>query len=257
MTRGERRAAAVRQLLRVHLDGQSAPRRSVEYALALLERKADALAEHVDGIDESFVGERGQHALAHFIDVVIRAAREFRRQRVRAEERRVDGHGITLAQLPRDTQHLALALQVEPVAGFDFDGRHAFGEHRFEPRRRLTEERCLVGGTRRTDRRHDAAAQLRDRFVAHARETLREFVGALAAVHEMRVAIDEPRRHPRAAQLFTRPGRILRGQLARRAEPRNAAVLDGDRGIVDRFVGVALRAELEMVPDGWLHWEFR
>ena len=177
----------------------------------MLQRKADAFAEHVDGIDEAFVGERGQHGVADFVDVSVGTAGEFGRQCMRAEKRRVDGHGIALAQLTRDAQHLAFAGEVEPVAGFDLDRRHAFGEQGFEPRGRLAEQRGFVRRTRGAHRGDDAAALPRDLFVADAREALREFVRALAAIHQMRMAIDETRRHPRAVQIFARPCGVVGG----------------------------------------------
>jgi hypothetical protein len=237
----------------VHFHWQLATLRRLEHALALRKRKADALAEHVDCIDEAFVGERRQHAFADFGDVLVGTAGKFRRQRMRAEKRRVDRYRITLAKTSRDAQHLALTGQIEAIAGFDFDGCDAFSQQRFETRGRLLEQRVFVGGARCAYRRDDAAALLRDLFVAHARKPLREFVSTLSAIHEMRVAIDKARRHPRAAQVFARPGFVFFREFMRRAKPGDLAVAHGDRRVVEGLIRIALRAELQVMPDGLLH----
>jgi hypothetical protein len=93
----------------------------------------------------------------------------------------------------------------------------------------------------------------RDLFVADAREALCELVGALSAVDQMRMALDQPWRNPRAAQIFARPAAVCAGQFVRGAEPFDAAVLHRDGGVSDRVVRIALRTKLQMMPDGLLH----
>ena len=86
--RRERGAALVGQLLGVQLDRQAERARGVEHALGLRRREADALAERVDRIDQAFARQRRQHASQTSVDVVVGAAGEFGRQRMRAEEGR-------------------------------------------------------------------------------------------------------------------------------------------------------------------------
>ena len=74
------------------------------------------------------------------VDIVVGASGKLGRQRMRAEKGRIDRHRIALAETARDAQHLAFAREIEAIAGFDFDGGHAFGEQRFEPRGRLAEQ---------------------------------------------------------------------------------------------------------------------
>jgi hypothetical protein len=138
-------------------------------------------------------------------------------------------------------------------AGFDFDRRDAFGEQRLEPRGGLAEQGVFVCGTCRADRGDDAAAPPRDLFVADSRQTLRESAGALAAVHQMRMTIDETGAHPRAVQILARPCGVFSGQGSGSTEPGDCAVLHGDRSIGQRVFGIALWAKFQVMPDGLLH----
>src|SRR5688572_13761005 len=82
----ELRAAEVAQLAGVQLDAQAESSCNLEYTAGLLERETDRFAEYVHGLDQIFRGQRRQHLFAHGGNIVVRAPREFRRQRVRSEE---------------------------------------------------------------------------------------------------------------------------------------------------------------------------
>jgi hypothetical protein len=62
---------------------------------------------------------------------------------------------------------------------------------------------------------------------------LLELVGAVAAEDEVGVAIDQPRRHPGAAERLDLLGPIA-GELGALADADDPAVLDSDRAVLDR-----------------------
>src|SRR6185437_5546632 len=103
-----------------------------------------------------------------------------------------------LSQAPRGAQHLTLAGEIEPVAGFNLDRRDAFADQRIEPTQRLRHQRLLAGLPRRRHRRRDAAAGARDLLIRSAGKPQLEFAGAIAAVDEMGMAINQSRRNPAA-----------------------------------------------------------
>src|SRR3546814_1446022 len=57
-----------------------------EHPHRLLRREADALAEGVDGVGETFGGDRRQRLVHHQVDIGVGAAFEFQRQGVGAEK---------------------------------------------------------------------------------------------------------------------------------------------------------------------------
>ena len=93
--------------------------------------------QDVDGIDQAVTRERRQPLPRNHVDVVIGAARELRRHRMRAEEARRHRHReIAAPSYARGAQHARFGIEREPVAGLDLDAGHAFGEQRGEPRSR-------------------------------------------------------------------------------------------------------------------------
>ena len=90
------------------LTGRPSALRGLEHALGLRQRERDALAEHVDRVDQSFGRQRRQHLVADEVDVVVAAPGVFGRQRVRAEEGRAHGDAMRVAEPARDAQLLAL-----------------------------------------------------------------------------------------------------------------------------------------------------
>ena len=91
---GERRAVHVGELFGVQLHSQ--PRRvarRLEHPPGLLAREADLSQNASTASIEAFAHQRRQHDRADLVDVVIRAAGEFRRQGVRAQKGGAHGDG--------------------------------------------------------------------------------------------------------------------------------------------------------------------
>ena len=80
-------------------------------------------------------------------------------------------------------------------------GSHAFCDQRARPRGGGGEQRLVACLARCAHRGDDAAARARDRLVARPFEPQLEFAGALAAVDQMRVAVDQPRRQQAALRV--------------------------------------------------------
>jgi hypothetical protein len=74
------------------------------------------------------------------VDVVVGAARVFRRQRVGAEEGGADVHRQQFAHAARHAQHLRFRRQVEAVAGLDLERGHALGQQGRDARRALAQQ---------------------------------------------------------------------------------------------------------------------
>ena len=117
VARRELRAADVGQLLRVHLDRQAQARGRLEQALALRHGKRDVLAKHVDRVHQPLPGQRRQHVRANQFDIFLWTAAIFRRQRVRAEESRVDRDRQFAAEPARHAQHFRFGRRIQAVAG--------------------------------------------------------------------------------------------------------------------------------------------
>ena len=244
------RGAQVGQLLGMNLDRQAEPGGGVEYAFGLRDREADVFAEDVDRIDQALCMQCRQHLLAYQRDVVVGAAVVFRRQRVRAEKSRDHADRIADTEAARHAQYLAFGRQVEAVARFYFYRRDAFGQQGFQPARRLREEGFFIGAARRPHCRHDAATALCDFFVTGAGQPQRKFVGAIAAVHQVRVAVDQAGRDPlRREVVAVLDRRKFRRQCIIVAEPGNHAVTHRDRAAFDDVVWIAARRNAGVVPN--------
>jgi hypothetical protein len=194
VARGQRCAVRVGQLLGVQLDRDAARSGGRKHALGLRGREADALAKGVDGIYQAGVREPRQHQLAHFADVVVRAACKLGWDCVCAEECRLHLDLALPTELARSSQLPRLSLELEAVAGLDLDAGHALGEQRFEPRARCRYQLRFGSGARGAYSRHDPAARARDRLVALAVQAPLEFRSAVARVDQVCVTVDETRR---------------------------------------------------------------
>ena len=251
--RGERGAMQVRQLIGMQANRQAERLRLGEYLRGLFHREGDALAERVDRIGETLGGDRRQHLVADRVDVAglvavaISAATAWApRNVVRTDI------GRSLAETACGLQLPALGIEFEAVAGLDLDGGDAFGDQGVEPRQRCRDE--LVGAClpRRLHGRDDAAAGARDFFVARAGETLLEFVGAIAAIDQMGMAVDQAGRDPAAGAIDPLLG-IERGRRVRGgAGIDDAAIAGGDQAVIDQTEALARRRKRRKtaaVPD--------
>ena len=112
---------------------------------------------------------------------------------------------------------------------------------------------CVGAGLpRRLHRRDDAAAGARDLFIARARQPLLEFVGAVAAIDQMGMTVDQAGRDPAAGAI----GPLLRVERRRRvrggARIDDAAVVGGDQAVIDQTEALARRRKRRKttaVPD--------
>jgi hypothetical protein len=102
----------------------------------------------------------------------------------------------SVAQLPRDCEHLELRFKIQAVARLDLDRRNTLGGQRLHPGQSRRVQ--LVGrrGARGAHGGKDAAAGARDVLVACAFEALLEFAGTIAGEDEVRMAVDERRGDP-------------------------------------------------------------
>jgi len=122
--------------------------------------------------------------------------------------------------------------------------------------------RCRPGGAHRG---FDAAAVKRDLFVARAAQAPFVFGDPVAAVDEMRVAIDQSGRHPQAGDVAYRNAplsRMAHGDF-RGADPGDTLAFDGERRVRDAAVRTRAgrhRRDICARPDhvpvrvrSWLH----
>ena len=79
------------------------------------------------------------------IDVAIGVVPVLRWQRVRGEIGGAHADAQQLADAPRDAKHLALVLEVKPVAGLDLQRGHTVVQQRAGTRQRLPQQLVLVG----------------------------------------------------------------------------------------------------------------
>ncbi|MNQ96883.1 N-formimino-L-glutamate deiminase [compost metagenome] len=191
-----------RQLLRMELDRQTQLQRGLEHPFNLRRRERKVLAERIHGIHQAFGCQHRQHAPRDLVDVIIGAPREFRRQGMRGQAGRAHGQGQGVAQPPRHPEHLALVGQVQPIAGLDLQRGHAVAQQMQRPPAGAGVELVLGGASGCAHGAGDAAALRRDARIVHALQPLFEFLAAIAAKHQVRVAIDQPGRDPGAAQII-------------------------------------------------------
>ena len=102
------------------------------------------------------------------------------------------------ANLSRSPQHATLTFQIKSVARFDLDRGHPVREQCPRARQRLCQQLLIIKPTRRPHRRFDAAAGSSDLGIAGTGQTGFKFVGALPAVYQVGVAINEAGRQQSA-----------------------------------------------------------
>jgi hypothetical protein len=93
----------------------------------------------------------------------------------------------------RHAQGLALMLEGQAVARLDLQRGHALGLQRLQALAALRLQLRFTRGACGFHRRGDAATGARNVFITGALQPQFEFVRAVAAIHQMRVAIDQAR----------------------------------------------------------------
>ncbi len=153
---------------------------------------------------------------------------------MRAEEGRADRHVALFAKTASRFQGLDLAVAVETVTGFDFDGGDAFGNQRIEAGQGFAHQVVFAGGTQVLDRGNNAAASARDFLIGCTVETQFELVRAIACMDKMRVAVDQSRRDEPVATIYPVEGIIFTRQRAFGADIDDPAIPDGNRRPFDQ-----------------------
>ena len=113
------------------------------------------------------------------------------------------------------------------------------------------EQLLFAGRTGRTHSAGNAATGGSDFGIAHALQALLELTAAITAKHRVGVAIDQPRRNPRAFQAVGLA--VLAGrQLLTRANPLNEAVTGNKGGILDNRVrAIGHGCDIAVLPKGF------
>ena len=157
-------------------------------------------------------------------DIILAAILILRRKRVEREQGRYDPHRLARGECRGASQQAKLDLEVERIARLDLDrGTPPFISA--SSRSAAVASSSIVGRRlRRLHRRGDAAAGPGDLLIGRAGAAHRMLVGAGAAENQMRVAVDEARRDPGAAERNHFPG-AESGELGALADADDAAVL--------------------------------
>ena len=174
-------------------------------------------------------------------------------QRVQAQVGGAHIHAL-VAQAARHLQLLGFVQQAQAVAAFDLDGGHAVGLELVQAAAGQLEQlplRAAAGGGHGAG---DAAAGVGDLGVAVAGQAHLELVGAGAAVHQVRVAINQAGRDPGVVQVhfLAHPCRPLGRQRRQRADPGELVALHHQAGVVDGAPGTAVcqRGRAQVPPQG-------
>src|SRR5512138_1915875 len=223
-------------------------------------RERDVFAEGIDGIGEPPASYFRQHLIAERSDVVIWPTRKLRWHSVRAEERRHDRDAEIASDLASDAQHLELGVEVQAVAGFDLECRHAFAHERKRALARLREQARFGCSARRADRRQNPASAACDLLVRRAALARCKLVASIACVDQVRVRVDQTRRDPNAARIDLLNGRPLEcRELVLATDPRDAPVTQSNRTVrnaANTYVAIQRRkigADPKSIPCGRLH----
>ncbi|HRD29689.1 MAG TPA: hypothetical protein PLO65_15415 [Caulobacter sp.] len=158
------------------------------------------------------------------------------RHGVQAEE--AGHHPRVAVEIAGRAQHLQLGLEVQAVAGLDLKGRDALGDEGRQPPAGGLDQPGLGRRARGRHGRADTAAGQGDLLVGRAVQPRLVLADAVAAEHQVRVAVDQARRDPAAVQP-RHAGRLDLRQITPRADPQDPAVLHGDRRVLDRAIGRA------------------
>ena len=237
ISRGKAGSAEIRELLRVKLHRQPQRAGALEHALDLGGGEGDTLAEAVHRIDEALRMSSLQGRQAYLVEIGVGAAAVLRGDRVGAEEARAHPHRTLGGDSTGRAQHGELGLDIEAVARLDLDGRDALCEQRIDPGKGAGKERvrsCLPG---RFDGGEDPAAGPGDVLVAHPLEPHLELARAVAAVHDMGVAVDQRGRDQTALQVAPRPGRVVVGHRIRPPAPGDASAVHRHRALWNQAIG--------------------
>ena len=142
-------------------------------------------------------------------------------------------------------------FQAQAITRFDFDGANALGQQSLQSWNGRIEQGIFVRQSRGLDAGHNAAPSPRHLFVARPGQAHGKFVGTLAAVNEVRVAIDEAWRDQGALAGMFGQLSVIVWQFGVSAHPGNGPLLDHNGRI--RHSGQAcaqgLRSQMQVMPN--------
>ena len=235
VARRQPRAAQRRELLGVQLHRQAKLDGLIEYARHLRRRKGQMLAEGVHRVRQPVGFHLRQNALANQIDPAVGILFKFRWKGVRRQAGRQHVDGRAFAQLADGAQHAQLARLIQPIARFNLYRGDSFRQQSVKPPARRRHQRRFAGFARGAHRRENAAALRGDLGVADAVEALLELCAAVAAEHQMGMAVDQARRQYAAVEAVLLTRRKI-GHLCARPYPHYPVACDRQRAILDDVI---------------------
>lgn len=244
-------AAKIGKLFRMELYRKTKGFRLVKHKTYLRGRERYAFAEAVHGIHQPFgMGsfKSGENDLGN---IVISAASKFRRDRMGREIAGKNTHWSHRTETARGAQHLQFGFNVEPVTGFDLDGRDTFTQQGVQPRQALRNQFILAQGIGRLDRGNDTASGTRNRLIARALQSHFELARPIAAIDQMSMAIYQGWRHQPVSKV-DRPDIVIRAgwNILFRSGKNNAPVLHEDRSTLDNRSRIVLtRNQTGIAPE--------
>ena len=168
-----------------------------------------------------------------------------------AEEGGFDIDGAKRGELAGDAEHFQFGLDIEAIAGFDFDGGDAFSQYGVESLQCGFQKLGFRGFAGGAHGGHDAAACLGNIRISHAIETHFKFMGAIAAIDQMGVAIDEAGGEQLAAAIMD--GFCRRRHIGR-ADPLDHSVLSQYTAILDQAIAVDHGSDSNICEEhGFIH----
>ena len=196
---GERGAVHVGELIGVQLDRQAVLAGGDESARHQRRGEGHLFAIRIEGVGKFTCRHGGNQFRAQPIHIAARVAGVLGRHGMRAEVRGRDRQRAPRAQRAPGLQHAQLGVQIQSVARLDLQSRHAFGQQRIDARQRAVDQLLQAGGARRLHRRENPAAGARNALVAFSGQATLDLRGAIARMHDVGMAINEPRGHQPAA----------------------------------------------------------
>ena len=223
----------------MQLDRQAQVACRFKQAGGLRGAKRDALAKRIYRVHQTFGVQEGQHA-QHLVHIGVALAGKFGGQGVGAQKGGAHGHCVLGAQGARHLQAFALVLKRQAVARFDLKGGHALGQQMAQAPRGTGLEFWRAGLARGAHGGRNATALAGDFFVAHALQALLKFRRAVAAIDQMRVAINQAWGDERATSVVLRAalGAQGLGQFSQRADPFQGSALHDQGAVGHQAVGL-------------------
>ena len=131
--------------------------------------------------------------------------------------------------------------QRQAIAGFNLQRGYALSQQLFEPGQTLRQQGIKAGRPGGLHGRDDATARAGNVFVTGALQTLLELMGTMTAIHQMGVAVDQPRGDEGTTRVVVYVAALgQRGrQIGRRTHPRNVFAFHHQSARFNQAIGRA------------------